>query len=49
MKLPCTYTQEDLPVDRNEVTTIDKIKRWDYLDKIEAEVNAIDNMEVSKL
>ena len=36
VKLPCTYTQEDLPVDRNEVATIDKIKRWDCLDKIQA-------------
>ena len=49
MKLSCTYTQEDLSVDRNEVATIDKIKRWDHLDKIQVEVNANDNMEVSKL
>ena len=36
-------TQEDLPVDSNKVATIDKIKRWGYLDKIKAEVNASDN------
>ena len=49
VKLPCTYTQEDLPVDSNEVATIDKIKRWGYLDKIKAEVNANDNIEVTLL
>ena len=27
VKLSCTYTQEDLPVDSNEVAIIDKIKR----------------------
>ena len=32
VKLPCTYRQENLPVDSNEVATIDKIKRWGYLD-----------------
>ena len=47
MKLPCTYTQEDLSVDSNEVATIDKIERWDYLDKITAEVNANDNTVVT--
>ena len=49
MKLPCTYTQEDLSVDSNEVATIDKIKRWNYLDKITAEVNANDNTVVTLL
>ena len=47
VKLPCTYTQEDLPVDSNELATIDKIKRWDYLNKIKAEVNVNDNKEVT--
>ena len=36
MKLLCTYTREDLPVDSNAVATIDKIKRWGYLDKMKA-------------
>ena len=49
VKLPCTYTQEDLPVDSNEVATNDKIKRWGYLDKIKAEVNANDSIEVTLL
>ena len=47
MKLPCIYTQEDLPVDSNKVATIDKIKRRGYLDKIKVEVNASDNIEVT--
>ena len=45
----CTYTQEDLPVDNNKVVTIDKIKRWDHLDKMKAEVNSNDNIEVTLL
>ena len=36
-------------MDSNEVATIDKIKRWGYLDKIKAEVNANDNTEVTLL
>ena len=34
VKLPYTYTEEDLPVVINKVATIDKIKRWGYLDYI---------------
>ena len=49
VKLPCNYTQEDLPVDINKVAAIDKIKRWGYLDKIKAEVNVSDNIEVTLL
>ena len=36
-------------MDSNEVATIDKIKTWGYLDKIKAEVNADDNIEVTLL
>ena len=49
VKLPCTYLQEDLPVDINEAAIIDKIKRWGYLDKITGEVNANNNIEVNLL
>ena len=49
MKLPCIYTQEDLPVDINEVSTIDTIKRCGYLEKIKAEVNANNNIKVTLL
>ena len=49
LKLTCTYTQEDLPVDSNEVATMDKIKRWGYLDKIKAEVNTNESVEVTLL
>ena len=34
MELHCTYKQENLLVDSDKVATIDKIKRWGYLDKI---------------
>ena len=36
-------------MDNNKVATIDKIKRWDYLDKMKAEVNSNDNIEVTLL
>ena len=49
VKLSCTYTPEDLPVNSNEVTTIDKIKRWGYLDNIKAEVNVNGNIEITLL
>ena len=49
VQLPCPYTQKDLPVDSNEVATIDIIKRWGYLDKIKVEVNTNDNIEVTLL
>ena len=29
VKLPCTYMQVDLPVDSNELATIDKINKLD--------------------
>ena len=44
VKLLFTYTEEDLPLDSNKVATINKIKRWGYLDKIKTEVNASDNI-----
>ena len=31
LKLPKVYTKECLPVDREEITTREKIKRWSYL------------------
>ena len=49
MKLSYTYAQEDLPMDSNEVATINEIRMWDYLGKIKAEVNASGNIEVTLL
>ena len=49
MKLPCPYTQEDLPVDSNEVATIDIIKSWGYLEKVKVEVNTNDSIVVTLL
>ena len=46
VKSSCTYKQ-DLVVDSNKVATIDKIKRWGFLDKIKVEVNANDNIEAT--
>ena len=49
VKLTCTYTQEDLSVDSNELAAIEKIKRWAYLDNANTEVNANDKIEVNLL
>ena len=34
IKLPSTYTIEEIPVDRSEITTPAKLKQWQYLEKI---------------
>ena len=34
VKLPSTYTQEDLIVNNREIATADKLKKWKYLDKL---------------
>ena len=49
VKLLYNYTQEDLSMNINKVATIVKIKRWGYLDKVKAEVNVSDNIEVTLL
>ena len=36
-------------MDSNEVATIDKMKKWDYLEKMKTEVNANYNIEVTLL
>ena len=49
VKLLYNYTQEDLSMNINKVATIVKIKRWGYLDKVKAELNVSDNIEVTLL
>ena len=49
LKLPRTFTQEDLPVDSNEVATADKLAKWKYLDGIKDEINTDVNIEVTLL
>ena len=49
VKLCYTYAQEDLPMDSNKVAAINKIRMWDYLGKIKAEINANGNIEVTLL
>ena len=34
IKLPTSYTKEEIPVDRSEIVTPDKLKQWQYLEKI---------------
>ena len=49
VKLSCFYTQEGLPVESNEVAAIDKVKWWDYLGRINVEITANDNIDVTLL
>ena len=34
VKLPSTYTQEDLIVNNREIATAEKLKKWKYLDTL---------------
>ena len=49
MRLPCFYTQEGSPVDRNKVAAINKVKRWGYPGRIKAETIASDNIDITLL
>ena len=47
LKLHRTFTQEDLPVDSNEVATAYKLAKWKYLDRMKDEINTDVNIEVT--
>lgn len=49
VKLSYTYTQEDLPVDSENVARIDKMKKWGYPDRLKTGINANDNTKVNLL
>ena len=49
VKLPSTYTLEDLPVDNRKFAAAEKLKKWNYLDKWTHVMSADDNKEVSLL
>lgn len=49
VRLPCFYTQEGSPVDRNKVAAINKVKRWGYPGRIKAETIASDNIDITLL
>ena len=49
VKLPCFYTREGLPVDRNKVAAIDKVKRWVYPGRIKVGTIASDSIDITLL
>ena len=46
IKLPSSYTKEEIPVDRSEIATPDKLKQWQYLEKISSFLGENDNISV---
>ena len=49
IKLPRIYTRKQLPVDKKEVATPEKIEEWDYLKAISSEITQTDDVEVGLL
>ena len=46
LNLPTTYTQNQLPVDTNEVATPKKLEKWKYLEPILGEISEKDDVQV---
>ena len=46
IKLPSSYTKEEIHVDRSEVATPAKLKQWQYLEKISSFLGENDNISV---
>ena len=49
LNLPTTYTQNQLPVDTNEVATPKKLEKWKYLEPILGEISEKDDIQVDLL
>ena len=49
IKLPRIYTRKQLPVDKKEVATPEKIEEWYYLKAISSEITQTDDVEVGLL
>ena len=49
LNLPTTYTQNQLPVDTNEVATLKKLEKWKYLEPILGEISDNDDPQVDLL
>ena len=49
IKLPSSYTKEEIPVDRSEIATPAKLKQWQYLEKISSFLGENDNISVDLL
>ena len=49
IKLPKMYARTELPVDKEEIATPDKIKQWDYLKVITSDITQTDGIKVGLL
>ena len=49
IELPRTYSKQYLPVEREEVPTPNKIKKWTYLKSISREITKQDDIEIGIL
>ena len=49
MKLPKMYARAELSVDKEEISTPDKIKQWDYLKLITSDITQTDGIKVGLL
>ena len=49
IELPKTYLKNCMPVEREEIATLDKIEQWEYLKPISKVITQMDNIEVGML
>ena len=49
IELPRANSKQSLPVEREEIATPNKIKKWDYLKSISREINQQDDIEIGML
>ena len=49
IKLPKMYARAELSVDKEEISTPDKIKQWDYLKLITSDITQTDGIKVGLL
>ena len=49
IKLPKMYARTELPVDKEDIATPDKIKQWDYLKVITSDITKTDDIKVGLL
>ena len=49
INIPKFYTKDDLPVDSSEISTLEKVKKWKYLQKIAEEISHSDDVKVEVL
>ena len=49
IKLPSSYINEEIPVDRSEIATPAKLKQWQYLEKLSNFLGGNDNISVDLL